>query len=552
MSSDATFEPLGSDPTEDEVVAWLERTWGTEVVRADDGLLRYEPRPRSIPELLTGVERWGDRTYLVHGDRRVTFVQFLAAVRSGAAWLTERGVAPGDRVVILSYNRAEFVLLLWSIWWLGAVPVMGNRWWNANELDHGLGLTRPRLVVRDDGGHPIETVDTAPISDLGAVLDQPEGDGPPAHVPAGEHEEALVMFTSGTSGSPKAVVLSQGAVVANQHNLLKRSRQLPHTFDLDREQAVMLTATPLFHVGGISNLTTQLLTGGRLVLMEGRFDAGQVLELVEREGVHRIGGVPTIASRVLEHPDVETRDLSSLRSFPLGGAPVTQALLDRMARKLPQLRERGLANTYGMTETGGFVTVAGSADIEERPGTVGRPYETAELRIADPDEGGVGELLVRSATVMEGYLGPDGEVMPPGPDAAIDRHGWFHTGDLGHLDDDGYLYLDGRLKEIVIRAGENIASAQVEKAILGHGEVVEAAVFGIPHHDLGEELVAVVRRRAGSTLDAEELTDHLRGVLANFQVPSVIDIRDEALPTLAGEKVDKPLLKEQLTNGAAT
>lgn len=525
----------------ESLVESLTKMWGTDVVRGNDGLLHFEPRPRGIMAMLYGVERWGERDFLVHEDRRVTFDRFLRAVRSSAHWLRKQDVAAGDRVMVLSYNRPEFVLAVWSSWWLGAVPVLANRWWSGDEVKHALDICDPRLILRDQGGPDIRgDAPILPIGELGDILDRPGEvhDVPDAHLPSDEHEEALILFTSGSSGAPKGVALSQASVVANQHNLLMRSRQLPQSLDAEAPQAVMLTCTPMFHIGGVANLVTQLLVGGRLVMNHGRFDPGQVLELIEREGVHRWGGVPTMAARVLEHPDLETRDLSSLRSFPLGGAPVTKALLERMARKLPQLKRRGLANTWGMTESGGFVTVAGNREIEQRPGTVGRPYEVVELRISNPDNRGRGEILVRTPTNMEGYLGSEG--------GALDENAWLHTGDLGHLDEDGYLFLDGRIKEIVIRGGENIACAHVEKAILAHPDVVEAAVFGIPDEDLGEQLAAAVTRRAGTDLNYERLLVFLQESLAHFEIPSVVRVQDDPLPTLAGEKVNKPLLRSEL------
>ena len=267
---------------------------------------------------------------------------------------------------------------------------------------------------------------------------------------------ALVLFTSGSSGAPKGVLLSQRAVIANQHNLLIRARRLPQSMDPKGTQPAVMVSTPLFHIGGVSNILTNLISGGKLALGVARFDPASVLMTIEKERIQTWGGVPTMASRVLEHPDFTKRDLSSLSSFPLGGAPVSQALLSRLAERIPQLKGRGLVNTWGMTESGGFVTVAGSDDLERYPGTVGRPYPCAELRVDDPDEDGNGEILVRSPTVMLSYIGVD--------DGSIDRDGWLHTGDLGYINDEGYLFLTGRSKDIVIRGGENVACAHVEGA----------------------------------------------------------------------------------------
>jgi long-chain acyl-CoA synthetase len=255
--------------------------------------------------------------------------------------------------------------------------------------------------------------------------------------------------------------------------------------------------------------------------------------------------VPTMAIRILDHPDFEKFDLSSLRSWPLGGAPVTAALLERIRTKLPRLRERGLSNTWGMTEAGGFLTVADARDISLRPGTVGRPYPVVEIRIAAPDDDGTGEVLARSPTVMNGYLGVD-EAVNAG---TVDADGWLHTGDLGHLTDDGYLFIDGRSKDVVIRGGENIACPHVEAAIATHPSVVEVAALGLPHPDLGEELVAVVvHQAAAEPPTAAELTEHVTGVLSYFAIPARWEIRSEALPTLAGEKVDKRSLARDFSD----
>ncbi|WP_286901541.1 class I adenylate-forming enzyme family protein [Thermocrispum sp.] len=511
--------------------------WGTDVVRdPGSGCLLYEPRPRCITDMLAGTHRWADRTYLVQGERRIDFRTFLAAVPRAAGALP---ATKGERVMVLAYNSPEFVLALWAIWWAGLVPVLGNRWWSDHEIAHAVALTEPALVLSDrDAPAGVTNVRWRPIADLRRHY---AGTGTPADVvePDDELAPGMVLFTSGSSGPPKAVVLAHRSVVANQHNLLSRSRLLPQTLSAETPQQVMLACTPFFHVGGVSNLITQLIVGGRLVMTAGRFDAGEVLELIEREKVHRWGGVPTMAARVLAHPDFDRRDLSSLRSFPLGGAQVPEALLERMRAKLPQLRQRGLANTWGMTESGGFVTVAGNRDLARFPGTVGRPYPVAELRIDDPDDSGRGEIMLRSPTVMLGYLGAD--------DGTVDADGWLRTGDIGRINDEGYLFLTGRAKDIVIRGGENIACAHVERALLAHPDVVEAAVFGLPHEDLGEELAAAVTCRAGTAPTEEELRAFLRRRLAHFEVPTTWRISDAPLPTLAGEKVDKKALRAELT-----
>jgi acyl-CoA synthetase (AMP-forming)/AMP-acid ligase II len=511
--------------------------WSDRVVKgtyAGHPGLVYEHSPHSLPELLGGPDTWQGREFLVQGDRRISHSAFRAAVPVAAARIAAHGVTQGDRVMLHTYNRPEFVLATWAAWWLGAVPVYANRWWSGAEIEHALSVIAPALVISDAPQSVGAAQAVAPMSVLAEVWDMAPIELSPAGN-IGPDEPALVLFTSGSSGAPKAVELSVYSIIANQHNVLGRSRRLPHQLDPQAPQSVTLVCAPLFHIGGASNLLTNLITGGRLILTAGRFDAAEILGLIETEHVQTVSGVPTMAVRILEHPDFYSHDLSSLRSFPLGGAPLPAALLERLTAKLPQLKNRGLANTWGMTETGGFMTVAGNADLQARPGTVGRPYPVVELRIDQPNEAGSGEVLVRAPTVMLRYIGVD--------DGSVDAQGWLHTGDLGHLDDDGYLYLDGRSKDIVIRGGENIACAHVERKLASHPSVIEAAVFGVPHDDLGEELVAAITYRAGEPVGEDDLRAHCAGALAYFEIPTLWQIGDDPLPTLAGEKLDKEAIR---------
>ncbi|MFG1931224.1 class I adenylate-forming enzyme family protein [Mycobacterium sp. NPDC048908] len=503
--------------------------WGSNVVdghyAGHPGLL-YEPRPTTFAELLDGTGRWSERTFLVQRNRRISYGEFNAAIGAARHYMRQMGIARGDRVLLFGYNSPEWALALWSLWTIGAVPVLGNRWWSSAEIAHAVELLTPAHGLCDTD---VPSLKVTGIDALRACF------GASGHDPIDEQDEdsaAVILFTSGSSGMPKAVELSRRAVICNQQSILLRSNRLPDELEQSSPQVVSLASTPMFHVGGLSNLITQFLTGGRIVLTEGRFDPKQILGLIQTERVQAWGAVPTMAIRVLEHPDFDAYDLSSLRSWPLGGAQVTAALLDRIRAKMPGLRRRGLANTWGMTEAGGFLTMAVGSDLERYPGTVGRPYPVVELRIDRPDDDGVGEVLARSPSVMLGYVGID--------DGTVDSDGWLHTGDLGHLNDEGYLFIDGRSKDVVIRGGENIACPHVEAALATHPSVVEVAAIGLPHPDLGEELAAVVVHRPGTRPPTEsELRDHLDGVVAYFAIPTRWEIRTQPLPTLAGEKVDK-------------
>ncbi|HTY27304.1 MAG TPA: class I adenylate-forming enzyme family protein [Mycobacterium sp.] len=515
----------------------MQSPWGEDVAEGHyaghPGLL-YPQRPRTFAEFFSGSERWVNRTFLVQGERRISFGEFFAAIDNARDRLDGLGVQRGDRIMLLAYNSPDWAVAFLAIWAVGAVPVLGNRWWSPMEAEHSIALVAPVAVITDEA----EVRTDVPVLDVAEFTGCFGGfsDTPPALPgPRSEDDPAAILFTSGSSGMPKGVELSFRGIVANQQNVLVRSRQLPHLLDPQAPQQVNLVCTPLFHVGALATLLTQVITGGRIVLNTGRFNPAEVLALIETEGVQRWGGVPTMAVRVLEHPDFDSYDLASLRAFPLGGATVSPLLLERMARKLPQLQGRGLANTWGMTEGAGFFTVAGGGDLAKYPSSVGRPYPTVELKILDPDDAGVGEVAVRSPTVMLGYVG-----IGHGP---VDSDGWLHTGDLGHLNSDGYLFIDGRSKDMVIRGGENIACPHVEEALLSHPDVVEAAAIGLPHPDLGEELAAVVVHRADGRAPTEyELAEHLRGIVAYFAIPTRWLIREKPLPTIAGEKIDKKSL----------
>lgn len=518
--------------------------WGDEVISGEfaarPGLV-YRWRPRTYADLLTGVDRWAPRTFLVQGERRIGFGKFFAAVGAARGRLTAHAVQPGDRVMLLAYNSPDWVLALWAIWAAGAVPVLGNRWWSDKEAQHSLNLVRPRAVITDAPG--LTAGLTGPVLDITTLTDCFGADAaglPGIPGPTDEEAPAVILFTSGSTGMPKAVELPFRSVVANQQNVLARSRQLPPLIPADGPQPVTLVSTPLFHIGAFATLITQTLTGGRIVFNTGRFDPAQVLALIESERVERWGAVPTMAARLLEHPAFDEHDLSSLRSFPLGGAPVPPVLLERLARRLPQLQGRGMVNMWGMTEGGGFFTVATGADLTRHPKTVGRPLPTVEIRIADPDDRGVGELLARSPTVMLGYVGIEND--------SIDAEGWLRTGDLGHVDGDGYVFIDGRSKDMVIRGGENIACPHVEAALMRHPDVVEAAALGLPHPELGEELAAVVVHKPARPAPTEvELSRHMAGEVAYFAIPTRWIIRDRPLPTIGTEKVDKRCLAAEFT-----
>jgi acyl-CoA synthetase (AMP-forming)/AMP-acid ligase II len=510
--------------------------WGERIVVETIGgvpMRMYAQRPRRVESLLAFAERWDDRAHIVQGERIVSFLALRNAIAAKSRELLALGVKDSERVLILGWNSPEWIVNFWACVCAGAVPVLANAWWSHAEVAAAVALLQPALTLADDsaaGKIPIGSrhgrwrVDLAP----GPVA------LPDRTVSDDEEHSALIIFTSGTSGQAKAVVLSHRAVLARLHMTLHVTRKLPHQVNESAHDVTLITG-PLFHVGGMQTLLRAVMTGDTLVFPRGRFDAGEALELIERHQVKRWNAVPTMVSRLLDHPDLSRRDLASLRSISVGGAPVRAELLQRIRTRLPKVSPR-IPTGYGLTENAGQATASGGSERLEQLGSSGRPMPCVEvnfLRHAGIPED---EILLRSPTQMSGYFGL--------AESPIDAEGWLHTGDLGRLDENGNLWITGRLKDMIIRGGENIAPAAIESALLSIPGVADAAVIGVPHPDLGEEVMAIVVIEQETT--AQQLADALRDRVASFAVPSRWRIQKEPLPTNDTGKIDKPALSAQV------
>jgi long-chain acyl-CoA synthetase len=520
--------------------------WGDRVVRSSvrgNPTLVYEHRVRSVGAVMREGRRWATRDFIVQGDRRVTFGAHESAVRRVADQFTAEGIGPGDRVALFAPNTPEWSATFFATLEVGAIAVPCNGWWSPAEVEHAVALTEPKLVVTDarrterlPGGLRLRSVDdlrdafASADDDVGAIADPTS----PAH--EDEDRPAVVLFTSGTTGFPKGVTLTHRSLVANVQSLIVLSGRLPQQLPEDHPASVTLASLPLFHIGAIQLLLVAFVSGARLVFAEGKFDAREVIQVIESEGVTMWSAVPTMVERVLAHPDLIEHNTGSLRTIVMGGAPVSPFLLERVAQAFPNA-SRGVGQAYGLSEAGGVLATAVAKAT--RPGAAGRIVPVAEIRIDHPDEVGVGEILARSPAVMDGYWGA-----PGGP--ALTPEGWLHTGDLGRVED-GFLYIAGRLKDMIIRGGENIAPGHIEAYCLQHPDVCEAAVVGLPHPDLGEEVGAVVSLVPGSTTTTDDLTDFLRTRLAHFEVPSAWWVHTGELPKNDSGKILKHRLREQWT-----
>ena len=494
----------------------------------------YSSRPRRLSEVLALARRWGPRRYVVQGAREVSFDGLLAGVGRKALHLAESGIAAGDRVLILGWNSSDWISNFWACQQIGAVPALANAWWSEVEVREALDLLQPVAALADDRGAA-----KLPSACVRLSWETDTSGGAPLTIrpanenrgPADEQAPAVIIFTSGTSGRPKAVELSHRSLLANLQMLLQVTRRLPHEVDEQSGETVLHTG-PLFHVGGPQMLLRSTAVGNTLILPSGRFDPAELLALIERHGITRWSAVPTMVSRLLDDPDLRRRDLRSLRALTIGGAPVHAELLERISRELPGV-QAGVPTGYGLTENGGQATAASGRDTLARPGSAGKPLPCVELRFqareALPDP----EVLIRSPTQMTRYVGES--------ESPIDGDGWLHTGDLGHLDDQGHLWITGRAKDLIIRGGENVAPASVERALTSIPGVVEAAVIGIPHPDLGEEVCAFVVVADGG-LTGEAMSRQLRGQLVSFAMPTRWHLQQEPLPTNQTGKIDKPAL----------
>lgn len=502
-------------------------SWGRDVADGEvDGhpCRLYASRPRSLAEFLLAARRWADRELLVQGARRLTCSQHEQAVARVAAVLRVQGVGSGDRVALVGFNSIEWVISFWALQTIGAIAVLGNAWWSDHELAAALDQAEPTLVITDRTVNP----PTLSMTGLREIVDRVEDEVKLTLERPDENALAIIVFSSGTTGASRGVLMTHRSVVANIQNILVLTGRLPGDLPDTHPGTVSLLSVPLFHLAGVQVCCTTLLSGGSLVFLEGKFDSAEVLRLIETERVRVWGAIPTMVSRVLDHPDFADRDTSSVSSVSMGGAAVSPELREWVSSAFSGVKNR-VGSLYGLTEAGGVLAAGSGPDVAGRPDCVGRALPVVELRIAKPDASGVGEIQARTPTSTGGYLGEDGGV--------ADADGWVSSGDLGRIDNEGWLYVTGRSKDIIIRGGENIAAVHVEDSLIAHPDVLEAAVVGLPHPDLGEEVGAAVVLRPGATVEFTELEAYVRGRLGRFEIPTVWWVRSVSLPMNPSGKV---------------
>ncbi len=534
----------------------------------------YANAPPTIRTILELAEpQFGARDYLVYEDERVTYAAFTRAVEHFAKLLQEQfGIQKGDRIAVIMRNFPQWPVPFFAALSIGAIATPMNSWWTADELEYGLKDCGAKIAVIDPQIHDRIKDKVAGLTELEAIIvarggDKVSGDnvysmealigtanswaslekiGLPA-VDLHPDDDATIMYTSGTTGRPKGALASHRAIISNMLNsltcqmrMLLRRGEEPAEPDPE-EQSATLLAIPFFHAtGAFAVLIPSMLQGNKIVSMY-KWDAGEALPIIEREEINAVGGVPAIAWQLLEHPERDNYDLSTIKAISYGGAPSAPELVTTIKKRFP---EAAPGNGWGMTETCATASLNIGEDYVNRPDSAGSPPGAVELKIIDPDgkevaPGEVGELWCKGPMNCKAYWNK--------PEATAETFvdGWVVTGDLARIDEEGFLYLVDRAKDMLIRGGENIYCIEVESALYDHPAVMDASVVGIPHKILGQEVGAVVQLKPGTSASEDELRAHVRNQIAAFKVPVEIQFQDEPLPRNANGKILKPELRDR-------
>ncbi|HEU4970255.1 class I adenylate-forming enzyme family protein [Sphingomonas sp.] len=525
----------------------------------------WKNAPPDLRALVELSRTHGGRAATILEDDRVSFEAQYRAIAALARALAERGVGKGDRVAMAMRNLPEFIVAFFAITGMGAIAVPLNAWWTGPELEYGIRDSGAKLLIADaqrwariapsrpdlpDLRHVIVTRADAPpegFDALEALIGRPNDwaglpDQPLPDAPLASDDDATIFYTSGTTGAPKGALGTHRNLVTNilssgynaARACLRRGEAPP-----EPQPKVFLTVIPLFHVTACSATLMGAMAAGHTLVFMRKWDAGEALRLIERERVNMTGGVPTIAWQLLEHPDRARFDLSSLEAIAYGGAPSAPELVRRIREEFGALPGNG----WGMTETMATVTGHSAEDYLNRPDSAGPPVPVADVEIRAEDgvtvlpPNTVGELWSRGPMNVRCYWNK------PEATAATFVDGWVRTGDLARLDEEGFLFIVDRAKDIIIRGGENIYSIEVENALYEHPAVVDAALIGLPHKTLGEEPAAVVHLAPGAVATEAGLQDWVRARLAPFKVPVRIAFASEMLPRNANGKILKRELR---------
>jgi long-chain acyl-CoA synthetase len=522
----------------------------------------FKRRERSLRERITGIAAYGDKTCFVFGERRISYAEFARLVWGTSHNLRDKfGARRGDRLAVLAFNSPEWVISMFGVTSMAGVGVGLNGWWQTDELEYGLSDSGSRYLVVDDRLYPrIEDI-RANLSELETIFYI--GDRPPAgtvpiselitesdvvpNEPIAEEDPFIILYTSGTTGRSKGCITTHRGTIAQVSaivfaNLVSMQLSGVGILPSDGSQVATLLSSPLFHVGGFhSALCAGLTTGSKLVLLEGGFHPEKVLGLIQSEKINTWPAIPTMLHRVVNHPNIGEYDLSSLRAISFGGAPTAPETIEKAREVFPI--EPTMANAYGLTETHGVATVNAGKDLLGKKTAAGRPAPFLDCKIIDERGaevplGQLGQVLFYGPTITPGYWNR--------ADATAEavRNGWLYTGDIGYLDDDGFLFIVDRAKDMILRGGENVYCVEIENRLAEHASVAEAAVIGVHDAELGERVKAIVVLKPGKEVEIRAIRAHVAAKLASFKVPEFVEFRDEPLPRNPAGKILKNELRQ--------
>jgi long-chain acyl-CoA synthetase len=521
----------------------------------------FERAPASLRAVFDIGRELGEDICLVYEDERWSFAQMMAKIDGLAALLVERyGIAPGDRVAIGMRNYPEWIVAFAAITSIGAVAVLLNAWWTGEELEYGLEDSGTALLIADrervERAEPARKRLSLRVLAVRVRDELPEGvdrfeevlveGASPPEVEITPETDATIIYTSGTTGRPKGAVSTHRALISALMAFACRAAvNLARKPEGEEEQAwptSLILAVPLFHVTGLIPVMLGAFVAGRKLVMMYKWSPERALELIERERVTIFVGVPTMSWDLLESPAFEKYDTSSLTNVAGGGAPAPPELVRRVDR---EFRHGRPAIGYGLTETNAYGPQNADDDYLRKPRSAGRVIPVVEIKVTDEanrelPQGEIGEIWFKGPHLIRGYWNK-----PEATDEVI-VDGWLRTGDIGRVDDEGFVFVEDRAKDMVLRGGENVYCIEVEAALYQHPAVYEAAVFGVPHERMGEEVAAAVYPRSGERLDIEELQAFLREHIAPFKVPTAVVVRTEPLPRSATGKILKRLLRDEM------
>lgn len=536
----------------------------------------WKAAPPTLHDIFALAALFSARDHLVFEDERASIGATRAAAVALARQFIADGVKPGDRVAIIMRNIPEWPVAFWAGVLAGAIVTPLNAWWTGAEIEYGLRDSGASILVVDIERYERirehlpncpdikkiyvsrakeENADPAVVrleSAIGGTNDW-AGVAAPTSLEEfpkrGPDDDVTIFYTSGTTGHPKGAVISHRNIISNiwngasaQARAFLRRGEAPPQPDPSLPQKAFLVSVPFFHATGCFAVMIPSFMRGDKLVMQRKFEAEAAMDLIQRERITHFGGVPTIAWQIIEHPRVAEYDLSSIEGIAYGGAPAAPELVKRIKSLFPKsVPSQG----WGMTETSATAVSNVAEDYERKPSSTGVPAPTGEAKIVslegqDLPRGEVGELWYKGPIVVRGYWNK--------PEATAETFvdGWIKTGDLAKIDEEGFIYIVDRAKDMLIRGGENIYCVEVENALYDHPAVMDAAVIGKPHQTLGEEPLAVVHLKPGMSATSEELRHHVAQKLAAFKVPVEVIFWPETLPRNANGKIVKKELKKLL------